>query len=152
MPSSLRNRKVLVSSTVGLLLVGYLILSFSPMKYEIGRHNPLLASFLSPPMFNFMGHYHDGRVLGFEIGMPRQEIAEALLAEYLENGHVVANCQVVTGRSLVPIVDEQMFLEVVATSRTFCAHIADAPLGMRFIVPADILKEIEVWYVNLEGT
>lgn len=145
------SRKLLIYGSIGLLLIGYLVLSVSAVKYDIGRRSPFIAALLSPPTFNFLGRYREGRVRGFEMGMSREELAATIVAEYSGRGHLVADCQISTARSLVPIGDGPELLELLSTSEVFCVHGDPVSFGMRFVVSRNFLEEIEVWYVNFEG-
>jgi hypothetical protein len=64
--------------TVALLVVAYLLLPLSTLPNSTGRHNPSLASWLSPPLLNFHGSYDSGKALGIKISMTRDDLRSIL--------------------------------------------------------------------------
>lgn len=76
---------------VGLVALAYVGVAVTPLKALIGRTRPELAAAFSPPWFNFHAEYATGEVLGFAIGMSREQFREAAKS-YTGVASLVATC------------------------------------------------------------
>lgn len=144
------HRSVVVL-TLTLATVAYAAVRLSPMREEIGRTSPALASFFSAPSFNFFAAYETGAVLEFEIGMSRDELMRALEQHYSSLVLLNSSCG---GQSLRPMIvtveDKELWEELVSRS-VICASIRSRDLSLVFYLDAGKLKRIEVAKVTFEA-
>jgi hypothetical protein len=129
------------------VLTAYLVTAAPPIRNAVGRRNPSMASWLSPPLFNFDHTYRDGQVLGISIGMTRREVTEVLVTRYVGRGIVFPDCDtglIANAITLVAGIDAAS----VRTGEHLCAQLDSAQAIFEF--PGGVLVSVRVAYVRTE--
>ena len=138
-------KKLAVVSIV-FLFACYFGLAASPLKDDIGRSRPRIAAALSPIIFNFNAVYDSGRVLNFEVGMNREQVARAL-TEHAERAVLLVSC----GNRFGNLHDENL-VRVAADEDLICLGFMPISVNVTLRMAGDRLSSIEMNVVNFEAT
>lgn len=122
----------------------YAVMTLPPMKDVIGRYSPVVASLLSPFLFNFSRTYETGRVLEFRIGMTKEALFETLKDNYSGRGELVIDCTVTTAESVVPITAALNISVMYGRGNRLCSRLDSHRLSMHVEFAGDRVSTIEV--------
>jgi hypothetical protein len=145
----MKRRRILVS--IAVLIGVYLVIAISPLTARLGRYSPDAASFLSPPFMNFSARYFSGEVVGFRIGMSREDLV-ADLRERLIAGHAkVRKCGTAGSPKILFQSNAQPYDELTAVATCICAYVGPGGRTVLIILLTNgHVSEIEVARIRTE--
>jgi len=146
-----RKSRKLTIWTIGALLLSYAAVTLSPIKSVIGRRSPAVASWFSPPLFNFSQTYTDGRVLEFGARMSKGEVFSKLIEGYADSADLTVDCVVTTADSVVPITRNLDIAAVYGGRHRLCVRLDSRRLAVDFEFEGDVVSTIDVTFVRTES-
>lgn len=147
----MRNSGKLTAWTIGVLILAYAAVALSPIKSAIGRRSPGVASWFSPPLFNFSQTYTDGSVLGFSAGMNKGEVFSELIERYADSADLTVNCVVTTADSVIPITHSLDIATVYGGGHRLCVRLDSRRLAVDFEFVGNFVSKIEITFVRTES-
>lgn len=142
------DRRLLLLGTLVSVTAAYVgIAVYAPIKVAIGRHSPALAALFSLPAF---GHeYQDGQVLGFRVGMAKDQVFAQLRRDYAGRATVIGGC-VVTTTSMIAVNEDTDIAALYGGGDQVCSTIGRGT-AVTFRFQDNSLKTIRVSYAIIEG-
>jgi hypothetical protein len=135
-------------------LVIYAGVSVSPLPDLIARRDPALASYFSPPGFNFSATYISGSVLGFRVDAERAEFISALKSRYSRTAVLLASCGTGalfnTAESFIPVADSPR-AQALLERDLICVDLQQSNLFLTITMSRDKVKTIKLACIHSEG-
>lgn len=134
------------------LVVAYTAIAVSPLKGEIGRRSPALASFFSAPTFNYGAVYERGNVLEFHIGMSRDAFVQALEANYSNVAAARSTCGGDSGyRPMYVTMHDREDWDKLVRRDVVCVYVRSKSMVMFFYFTDDALSRVKISVVRMES-
>jgi hypothetical protein len=148
----MRQQKKLVFIVVATLVFAYAGIGISPLKNQIGRNNPALASLFAPIFFNFSHKYTSGSVLDFSIGMSKDAFFDTLKKQYNGRADFIVGCVGRTANSLQRITSKTNLQESYGSGNRFCGRLDSRRTSIIVEFENDVVSAINLTFVRTEGT
>lgn len=140
------KRKKLTAAVVVIFAI-YFATAVSPLPRHLGRTQPEYGSLFYPPWFNFSTTYIDGGVLGFYIGMTRNQLAHSLTTT--SDLELRSPCGSSRDGARM-ITNEAVNSEQLLAAGTICAWIPSRRISLVFTLEGDVVDTIRLSFVRNE--